>query len=84
MITAIEFAAGIILNVRLGLDVWNYTNLPLNFLGQICVKYSVLWVLLGGVAMILFDLLRWVLFCEEKPRYTLWFRKEHNAERRDQ
>ena len=35
IITAVEFAAGVIVNILLGLDVWNYSALPLNILGQV-------------------------------------------------
>lgn len=46
IITAIEFAAGCIVNIWLGMEVWNYSNLPFNLLGQVCVMYSTLWGLL--------------------------------------
>ena len=36
LVTAVELAAGLILNVWLGLGVWDYSNLPGNLLGQIC------------------------------------------------
>ena len=42
-ITLIEFVFGLIFNLYFKLDVWDYSNLPLNFLGQICLLYSVLW-----------------------------------------
>lgn len=34
-ITVIELEAGLILNVGLGLHIWDYSNMPGNFLGQI-------------------------------------------------
>ncbi len=46
IITAVEFAAGCIVNLWLGLEVWNYSNLPFNLFGQVCVMYSTLWGLL--------------------------------------
>ena len=73
-ITAAELVTGLVLNVWLALDVWDYSNLPGNFMGQISIQYSVLWVLLAGFVIVLFDILRWRLFGEEIPRYT-WFRK---------
>ena len=42
-ITAAEFTAGCIVNLYLGWDVWDYSDVPLNILGQICPLYSLLW-----------------------------------------
>ena len=46
VITAIEFVAGAIVNVRLKLNVWDYSKMPLNLYGQVCVPFSLLWCLL--------------------------------------
>lgn len=70
-ITAVELVSGLILNVWLGLGIWDYSALPLNLFGQICAPFSAAWVLLSGVAILLDDFLRWKLFNEEKPRYKL-------------
>lgn len=43
IITALEFIAGAVVNVRLGLKVWDYSHLPYNLYGQICLRYSLLW-----------------------------------------
>ena len=71
-ITAIEFVAGIILNIILQLNVWNYGNMPFNILGQVCLPFSFLWFLLSFVAIWLDDWLRYWLFNEEKPHYRFW------------
>ena len=44
--TALEFVAGLILNVWLGLVIWDYSNLPGNVLGQICPKFTLAWAVL--------------------------------------
>ena len=44
--TAIEFVAGAIVNVRLKLNVWDYSKMPLNLYGQVCLPFSLLWCLL--------------------------------------
>ncbi len=49
IITLAELAFGIILNMWLGLGVWDYSELPLDFAGQICVPFSLLWFLLSVV-----------------------------------
>lgn len=47
IITFIEFIIGIIFNIILKENIWDYTSLPLNLLGQICLPFSLLWVLLS-------------------------------------
>lgn len=69
IITATELVSGLILNVWLGLGIWDYSELPLNFLGQICLPFSAAWVVLAGVAIWFDDYLRWRLFHEAKPHY---------------
>ncbi len=71
IVTGIEFIAGLMLNVWLKMDVWDYSNLPYNLLGQISLQYSIIWVILALPAIILDDWLRWKLFNEEKPHYKL-------------
>lgn len=46
IITAAELVTGCIINLSLHWNVWNYSSIPYNFLGQICLIYSFLWVLL--------------------------------------
>jgi hypothetical protein len=71
IITALEFIVGLVVNVWLGWGVWDYSGLPLNFLGQICLPFSAIWFLLSAVGIVLDDFLRWKFFEEEKPRYNL-------------
>jgi len=72
IVTVAEFVAGVILNIWLGLDIWNYSNLRFNILGQISLEYMFLWFFLSLPALFLDDWLRWKLFEEEKPRYKLF------------
>ena len=39
VITLLEFIAGLILNIWLDLGIWNYSDIPLNFMGQICIPF---------------------------------------------
>lgn len=71
IITIIEFFVGCIVNLGLGWNVWDYSSLPFNILGQICIPYMFLWFLLSCVAIILDDYLRYWLFKEEKPHYNI-------------
>ena len=70
IVTAIEFLAGCIINLWLGWDVWDYSNMPFNVLGQICLPFSLLWILLSAVAIVVDDHLRYWMYGEEKPHYT--------------
>lgn len=72
IITVLEFISGCILNLWLGLDIWNYSNLPFNILGQICLPYMALWLVLSLVCIITDDYLRYIFFGEEKPHYNLF------------
>lgn len=47
VITFIEFIFGVIFNLFLKMSVWDYSDMPGNFLGQICPKYSLLWCVLS-------------------------------------
>lgn len=69
LVTAVELVAGVILNLYLGLEIWDYSGLPCNLLGQICLPFSLLWVALSVLCIFVDDALRWRLFHEEKPHY---------------
>lgn len=70
-ILMIEFVSGCVLNLWLGLNIWDYSELPCNLLGQVCLPYAACWVVLSAVAILLDDFLRWQLFGEEKPHYKV-------------
>ena len=72
IITVLEFISGVILNIWLGLGIWDYSQMPFNLLGQICLPFTIAWFFLSIAAIILDDYLRYWLFKEEKPRYKLF------------
>ena len=55
IITLLEYWAGYILNIQLGMNIWDYSDLPFNVDGQVCLYYSLLWMILGIVASIADD-----------------------------
>ena len=57
VITAVEYVTGAVVNVRLRLHVWDYSALPYNCYGQICLRYSLLWLLLSVPAAVAVDLI---------------------------
>ena len=76
IVTGAELATGMILNVWLGLGVWDYSGMPLNYKGQICLPFSILWIFVSIAAVVLDGWLRYWLFGEERPHYTLFRRGE--------
>lgn len=71
IVTAIEFFTGLVINVWLHMNVWDYSYLPFNLMGQVCLSYYLLWIPLACGAIVLDDYLRYYLFDEEKPHYKL-------------
>ena len=71
VITMWEFLFGMIVNGVYNLNVWDYSNMPFNILGQICLPYCILWFFISLPAIVLDDYLRYRLFGEEKPHYRL-------------
>lgn len=51
VITLLEFLCGVLVNRVLGLSVWDYSAMPVNVMGQICITYSAAWCLLAIPAM---------------------------------
>ena len=42
IITMVELAAGLLFNRQY--QVWDYRHVPLNFMGQICLPFTLLWI----------------------------------------
>ena len=52
--------------------IWDYSKVPLNFVGgQICVPFAIAWFILSGICIVLDDYLRYRIFDEEKPYYVI-------------
>ncbi len=47
-ITLVEFLFGCVFNLLLEQQVWDYSRIPFNLAGQVCLLYSVLWGLLSA------------------------------------
>ena len=71
-ITITELIAGLILNVWLGLHVWDYSELPFNFMGQICLQFSLLWVVLSFLGIKAFDWIRYTIVGGIRPQYKMF------------
>ena len=66
IVLAVEFVSGCILNLWLGLDIWDYSNLRGNIMGQICPQYGLLWLLLVPFAIWAEDTARWLIWSWKK------------------
>ncbi len=49
VISLAELITGLIVNVGMGLDVWDYSDIPYNFMGQICLTFSFFW---SGISLV--------------------------------
>lgn len=68
VITGLELLTGLLVNRDH--RVWDYSRQPLNFKGQICLTYSLLWIPVSLLAIRLFD---WL----DGAVWRLTFGKDH-------
>lgn len=53
-IITVELLFGLIFNMLLGMNVWDYSGKMFNFYGQICLVYSLYWFVLSTVICSIF------------------------------
>jgi len=70
-ITFGELIFGIIFNIILKMNIWDYGNMWMNFYGQICPLFSLIWCFLSVIIIFLDDWLRYIMFNESRPKYKL-------------
>ena len=58
LICLVEFITGCIVNLQLKWQVWDYSDLPYNLLGQICPQFLVMWLFLSLPGIMACTLLR--------------------------
>lgn len=69
IVLAVEFVSGCVLNLWLGLNVWDYSNQPGNVLGQICPVFGLLWFFIMPLAIWAEDTARWMIWAYECAVY---------------
>lgn len=70
LVTAGEGIFGLILNKLLHLNIWDYSHTWGRFFFDQCsIPFTLLWLLLSAICILLDDFIRWKLFGEEKPHY---------------
>lgn len=78
IVTAVEFVSGCVINIWLGWAVWDYSDIPFNILGQICLPFFFVWMALSVFGIILDDWIRYGIYKlfpnmeeRQKPNYKL-------------
>lgn len=51
LVTALELITGLIVNRWLGWGVWDYSDMPLNLWGQVCLPFAAAWFFLSALAV---------------------------------
>lgn len=64
--TVCEFAGGYYFNICNHCSIWDYSSLPFNLCGQICLYYSVAWFFLSLPGIFLYNNIRYKVFGEPK------------------
>lgn len=72
IVLPLEFLTGVIVNIWLGWNVWDYSDLPLNILGQSSLLFALLFAPIIFFAILIDDYYRWLVMDEEKPRYKVF------------
>jgi len=72
IITVLEFLTGCLVNLWLGWQVWDYSHIPGNILGQVCPQYVLLWLPVAAAGILLDDWLRYCWFQEPWPKYRIF------------
>lgn len=58
VITAFELVTGVLVNIIFRMNVWDYSAVPFNLLGQICLPFTILWYIISLPSMLLCRLVR--------------------------
>ena len=66
-ITIMEFLTGIFFNLMLNWKMWDYSLLPFNILGQICLPFSLIWIILSFPAIKLDEMLTKKIYAQKLP-----------------
>lgn len=73
--TLVEFIFGMLFNRDY--SIWDYRNMPLNLYGQICLPFSLLWMIIAACVIPLMDWIDCYIFGykpNKKPYYKIFGR----------
>lgn len=69
IITVLELTAGLIWNKKH--KIWDYREMPLNYKGQVCVTFFLIWLIIFG------PLIQWIdNNLESEDRTLVWYYKQ--------
>jgi uncharacterized membrane protein len=72
IVLCVEYISGLVINVWLGMNIWDYADMPFNIHGQICLLFAFLWFLLVPFGIWLEDFITLLM--------VLWLRHKGKPE----
>ena len=75
IVTGMELAIGEVWKLLNFAPMWDYSNMPFNFDGVICLPFSMLWILLSIIGIFVADAINYYVFEETIPPYYVMFNK---------
>ena len=73
IITGMEFIIGELYLRGILPKMWDYTTMPLNYKGIVCLPFSLAWVALSIVAIVIADWINYYIFKENATPYYKLF-----------
>lgn len=71
-ITTCELVLGEILKILNISSMWDYSNMPFNYDGVICVPFSIIWIFISIIGILVADFINYYIFKEKpKPYYSV-------------
>ena len=74
-ITLFELIVGIVLKSFDFSPMWDYSDIPFNFMGIICLPYSLLWIIVSIAGILLSDAINYYAFKKQPVPYYKLFGK---------
>ena len=71
IVTGFELIIGEGLKILNQTPMWDYSNMPLNYDGVICLPFSIVWIFITILGILVADAYNYYLFREE-PRPYYW------------
>lgn len=72
VVTTLELIVGLLDKWLLHYGMWDYSAMPLNFMGVICIPFSIVWIGMAIVAILVADAINYYCFDEEPcPHYHI-------------
>lgn len=62
IISLLELITGLIVNIKFDMNVWDYSDMPYNYNGQICLAFTGIWAGISLVCVYINYLMRFFIF----------------------